>query len=114
MDASRVARSPALSRCSLTAGWSSTLMLTSWSDVSTPAELSMKSGVDPSPCAGVFDASPLRPSKIAALARHRGPHLGPVDAHRVVGLVPDIGMGLTARLHIRPDAAVPLGGRPVR
>jgi hypothetical protein len=55
-------------------------------------------GVDPATRPGVLDATPLGPAQIAALAGHRRPHLGAVDAHRVVGLVTDVGVGLIAAL----------------
>jgi hypothetical protein len=85
-------------------------MLTSWSEVSTPAELSMASVLIAPPAAagaGVLDAAALGHAEVGAFAHHPGPQLGAVDADRVVGLVAGIGVGLVARLHIGADAAEP-------
>ena len=82
-------------------------MFTSWSEQSTPAELSMASVL-------------IRPPASAYSTRPRwvNPRLPPsattvqrsslaVDADRVVGAVTDVVVRLGARLHERADAAVP-------
>ena len=82
-------------------------MLTSWSEVSTPAELSMKSVlIRPPPSAYSIRAAWVRP-EVAALADHPGPQLGGVDPDRVVGPVAHVGVGLGAGLDVGADAAVP-------
>ncbi len=77
-------------------------MLTSWSEVSTPAELSMKSVLIRPPSrrslAGVLDASELGEPEVAALADAPAAQLRAVDPDRVVGLVADVGVGLAAAL----------------
>ena len=45
-------------------------MLTSWSEVSTPAELSMASVLSRTPCARGLDAAELGQPEVAALADH--------------------------------------------
>ena len=60
------------SRPAFTAGPSAILMLTSWSDVFTPAELSMKSVLMRPPRAGELDACALRHAEIGALADDLG------------------------------------------
>ena len=77
-------------------------MFTSWSEVSTPAELSMKSVLirPPSPLAaelGVLDAAELGQAEVAALADARGAQLAAVDPDRVVGLVAGVRVGLRRR-----------------
>ena len=74
-------------------------MLTSWSEVSTPAELSMKSVLirppsPPAPRSGVLDPAELGEAEVAALADAPGAQLAAVDADRVVGLVAGVGVGL--------------------
>ncbi len=83
------------------------LMLTSWSEQSTPAELSM---------ASVLTRTPL--SAASTRPRWVSPRLPPsttiaqrssvaVDADGVVGPVADLGVGLRRRLDVGADAAVP-------
>ena len=80
-------------------------MLTSWSEVSTPAELSM---------ASVLICG--RPSAASTRPRWVTPRLAPspttlarsssrVDADRVVGAVADLGVALARRLDVGADAA---------
>ena len=73
-------------------------MLTSWSEVSTPAELSMKSVLIRPPAAAAYS---IRPSwvqpEVAALADALGAQVAAVDPDRVVGLVAGVGVGLVAR-----------------
>ena len=80
-------------------------MLTSWSEVSTPAELSMASVLIRPPVRRERDAAGLGQAEIGALADHLDAQLGAVDADGVVGLVADLGVGLGRRLHIGADAA---------
>ena len=80
-------------------------MLTSWSEVSTPAELSMASVLMRPPLQRVLDAAALREAEVGALADHLAAQLAAVDAHRVVGAVADLGVALAARLHVGADAA---------
>ena len=56
-------------------------MLTSWSEVSTPAELSMKSVLSRPPLQRVLDAAALREAEVAAFADHLAAQLPAVDAH---------------------------------
>jgi hypothetical protein len=69
-------------------------MLTSWSEVSTPAELSMASVLMRPPLQRELDAAALRHAEIGALRRSRGAQLRGVDADGVVGAVADIGVAL--------------------
>ena len=82
-------------------------MFTSWSEVSTPALLSIASVLISPPAGGVLDPAELGEAEVAALADHLGPQVGAVDADRVVGLVADVGVRLGARLDVGADAAVP-------
>ena len=68
-------------------------MLTSWSEVSTPAELSMKSVLSSTPCMRRLDAAQLRHAEVAALAHHLAAQFAAVDAQRVVGAVADVRHG---------------------
>ena len=72
-------------------------MFTSWSEVSTPAELSMKSVLIRPPSRGVLDPAELGEAQVAALADALGPQVAAVDPDRVVGLVAGVGVGLVAR-----------------
>jgi hypothetical protein len=71
-------------------------MLTSWSEESTPAELSMASVLMRPP----LRANSMRPAcvtpRFAPFADHLCAHILGVDAQAVVGLVADIGMALRA------------------
>ncbi len=80
--------------------------MTSWSEVSTPAELSIASVLMRPPFERVLDAAALRHAEIGALAddARRCPA---VDAQRVIGAVADLGVALLARFHIGADAAEP-------
>ena len=74
-------------------------MLTSWSEVSTPAELSMKSVLIRPPAVGVLDPAELGQPEVAALADAlRRAARAPFDPDRVVGLVADLGVGLGVAL----------------
>ena len=66
---------------------STILMLTSWSEESTPAELSMKSVFRRPPCCGELDAAALGRAEVGALADHLAAQILAVDAHRIVGPV---------------------------
>ena len=82
-------------------------MLTSWSEVSTPAELSMKSVLSSTPCCARLDAALLGEAEIAALAHDLAAQFVAVDAQRIVGAVADIGVGFRGGLDVGADAAVP-------
>ena len=82
-------------------------MLTSWSEVSTPAELSMASVLMRPPVERVLDAAALGDAEIGALADHLARAARAVDAQRVVGAVADVGVALVAGLHVGADAAEP-------
>ena len=82
-------------------------MLTSWSEVSTPAELSMKSVLIRPPAVGELDPAALGQTEVAALTHDRAPELASVHANRVVGLVAGVGVRLGLGLHVGADAAVP-------
>ena len=51
-------------------------MLTSWSEQSTPAVLSMKSVKIRPPAQGELDPAALGQAQVAALADHLGPQVG--------------------------------------
>ena len=72
-------------------------MLTSWSEVSTPALLSMASVLTRTPCEGRLDAAELAGAEVAALADDLAAQVGAVDADGVVGPVADLGVGLRGR-----------------
>src|SRR5918998_1727739 len=86
MSASSSLRCLAVRSPSRTAASSRILMLTSWSEQSTPAELSIASVL-------------ILPPAAAQLAR--------VHPHRVVRLVAGVAVRLVARLDVGADAAVP-------
>ena len=67
------------------------LMLTSWSEVLTPAGVVDRVGVDAAACERVFDSAQLREAEVAALGgiARAGP---PLAAHGVVGAVSDLGV----------------------
>ena len=67
-------------------------MLTSWSEQSTPAELSMASVLMRPPPSAYSIAAALGEAEVAALADHLRAQLAAVDAHGVVGLVADVGV----------------------
>ena len=73
-------------------------MFTSWSEVSTPAELSMKSVLSSTPLLRRLDAAQLREAEVAALAHHLAAQLATVDTQRVVGAIADVGVGFAAAL----------------
>ena len=82
-------------------------MLTSWSEQSTPAELSIAS-VLMRPPASAYSMRPRCVSaEVAALADDARAQLAAVDADRVVGAVADLGVRLVGGLHEGADAAVP-------
>ena len=86
-------------------------MLTSWSEQSTPAELSMASVLISPPLQRVLHPPPLGEPEVAALADHPGPQVGAVDAQGVVGPVADVGVGLGRRLHVGADRRRSTAGR---
>ena len=81
-------------------------MLTSWSDVSTPAELSIASVLMRPPACAILDAAELRAAEVAALDDHLAAQLAAVDAQRVVGAIADLRVRLARRLDVGADAAV--------
>ena len=82
-------------------------MLTSWSEVSTPAELSMASVLSSPPrCAASIRPRWVRP-RLPPSPTTRHAQLAAVDPDRVVRLVADVGVGLGRRLDVGADAAVP-------
>ena len=62
-------------------------------------------GVDTPALLRVSDAAALGHAEIGTLGDHPGADRFTVDAQRVVGLVPDLGMGFGPRLDERADAA---------
>ena len=72
-------------------------MLTSWSEQSTPAELSIASVLIRPPASAYSMRPELGQAEIAALADHLAAQLAAVDAQRVVGAVADLGVALAAR-----------------
>ena len=83
------------------------LRLTSTSEVLTPAELSMKSGVQAAAAGAVLDAAALRESEIAAFADHARAHLSPIDAHGIVGAIADLAVTFVGGLDVGADATIP-------
>ncbi len=71
-------------------------MFTSWSEVSTPALLSMASVLIRAAGLGELDPAELGEPEVAALADDLDAQVGAVDADRVVGLVADVGVRLGA------------------
>jgi hypothetical protein len=63
-------------------------------------------GVDTPARDRVLDAPVLREAEVATFADGTCPQVAPVDAHRVVRLVSDLGVRLGVRLHVGADAAV--------
>ncbi len=90
------------------------LMLTSWSEVLTPATLSIASVLILPPPQRVLDPRALREAEVAALADDLAAQLVAVDADGVVGLVAGLDVRLGGGLHVGADAAVPqqVDGRP--
>ena len=68
-------------------------MLTSLSEQSTPAELSMKSVLIRPPCSANSMRAGLGDAEVGALADDLGADLAGVDAERVVGRIADLGVG---------------------
>ena len=81
-------------------------MLTSWSEQSTPAELSIASVLIRPPHRSNSIAAQRGDAQVAALANDFGAQLVCVDPHRVVGPVTDVGVGLRFGLDVGADAAV--------
>ena len=71
-------------------------MFTSWSEVSTPALLSIASVLMRPPRERVLDPPVLGEAEVAALADAAAAQLAAVDAHRVVRLVADRRRGVSA------------------
>ena len=69
-------------------------MLTSLSEQSTPAELSMKSVLIRPPCSANSIRAGLGDGEVGALADDLGAELVGIDAKRVVGRVADLRVGL--------------------
>ena len=67
-------------------------MLTSWSEVSTPARLSMASVLTRHAGERRLDAAELGDAEVAALADHLAAQVAAVDPDRVVGAVADLGV----------------------
>ena len=81
--------------------------MTSWSEVSTPAELSIASVSIRAAGQRVGDAPALSDAEIGALADHLSPDFVAVDAQRVIGAVTDFRVALVGRLDKGADAAEP-------
>ena len=64
-------------------------------------------GVDPAPPPAVADAPPLGHAQVGALGHHPGADPVGGDAHPVVGVVPDIPVGLVRSLDVGADPAEP-------
>ena len=84
---------------------SAILILTSTSEVLTPAELSIASVLSRTPLMRRLDAAALGHAEIGALADHLAVQLRAGDADGVVGAVADLIVGLVGRAHIGADAA---------
>ena len=68
--------------------------MTSWSEQSTPAELSMKSALTRPPRGGELDPRALGEAEVAALPHDAAAQVERVDADRVRGAVARVGVGL--------------------
>src|SRR5699024_180141 len=64
-------------------------------------------GVAPTAQAGELDTGGLGHTQVATLTHDLGTQLGRIDAHLVVGLVTDLGVGLRGGLDVGADTAVP-------
>ena len=82
-------------------------MLTSTSEVLTPAELSMASVLRRTPRRAASMRPALGAAEIGAFADHLGADLRAGDADRIVGAVADLLVGLGRGAHIGADAAEP-------
>ena len=71
-------------------------MFTSWSDMSTPPELSTASVLSRPPRRPVLEAALLGEAEVAALAHDPRAQLAAVHAHAVVGAVADLGVLLAS------------------
>ena len=80
-----------------TTRFSAILMLTSWSEVSTPGGVVDGVGVHPPAGQRVLDPAALGQPEVAALADHPDPQLPAVHPHGVVGLVPHVERALGRR-----------------
>ena len=89
-------------------------MFTSWSEVSTPAELSMASVLMRPPLQRELDPAALGEAEVAALADDPAAQLGAVDADRVVGLVADVGVASRSSPSRRCRCRRSRAGRPAR
>ncbi len=69
-------------------------MFTSWSEQSTPAELSMASVLIAPSVLRVFDPAKLRHAKVAAFGYYLAAQFRTVDAHGVIGAVAYLRVGL--------------------
>ncbi len=70
-------------------------MLTSWSEVSTPAELSMASVLSRTPAQRRLDAAALGHAEIGAFADHLAAQVAASDADGVIGAVAGIASSLS-------------------
>ena len=84
---------------------SAILILTSTSEVLTPAELSIASVLSRTPVMRRLDAAALGHAEIGALADHLAVQIRADDADRVIGAVADLVVGLARSAHIGADAA---------
>ena len=82
-------------------------MLTSTSEVLTPAELSIASVLSRMPRMRRLDAAALRHAEIGALAHHLAAQRAAGDADRIVDAVADLIVGLARGADIGADAAEP-------
>ena len=80
-------------------------MLTSTSEVLTPAELSIASVLSRTPFDRRFDAAALGHAEIGALADHLGLDVLAGDAHRIIGAVAGRFVALAGGADIGADAA---------
>ena len=101
-----VARSAGRARRAGTASPSRIFRLTSWSEQSTPAELSMKSALMLPPREDSSIRRELGEAEVASLPHDAAAQVGGVDADAVRGAVARVGVGLRRRLHDGADAAV--------
>ncbi|MNK96702.1 hypothetical protein D3C87_1169970 [compost metagenome] len=63
-------------------------------------------GIDPAPVARELDAPKLGEAEVAAFSHHLAAQFGAIHAHRVVGAVAGLLVGLGRRLDVGADAAV--------
>jgi hypothetical protein len=82
-------------------------MFTSWSEVSTPAELSMKSVLSSTPCKRGLDAAQLGQPRLPPSPTTLQRSSPPLTRRALLARSPTSALSRSAGLHVGADAAVP-------